>query len=52
MGTPNVTHVPGPFDQSRAESEYNAECTAGIALAHCRMLIHELLNEDPDMVTK
>ena len=23
-----------------------------MALAHFRMLIHELLNEDPDMVTK
>ena len=44
------THVPGPVAQSSAESEYNAACTAGMALAHFRMLIHELLNEDPDMV--
>ena len=34
------------------ESEYNAACTAGMALANFRMLIHELLNEDPDMVPK
>ena len=46
------THVPGPVAQSSAESEYNAECTAGIYLAHFRMLVHELLNEDPDMVPK
>ena len=44
------THVPGPIAQSSAESEYNAACTAGMALAHFRMLIHELLNKDPDIV--
>ena len=36
----HVTHVPGPVAQSSAESEYNAECNAGMALAHFRMLIH------------
>ena len=46
------THVPGPVAQSSAESEYNAACTAGMVLAHFRMLVHELLNEDPDMVPK
>ena len=46
------THVPGPVAQSSAESEYNAACTAGMALAYFRMLIHELLNEDPDMNPK
>ena len=46
------THVPGPVAQSSAESGYNASYTSGMALAHFRMLIHELLNEDPDMVTK
>ena len=45
-------HIPGPVAQSRAESEYKAEFTAGMALAHFRMLVHELLNEDPDMVPK
>ena len=40
-------HFPGPVAQSGAESEYNAACTAGMALAHFRMLIHELLNKDP-----
>ena len=28
------THVPGPVAQSSAESDYNAACTAGMALAH------------------
>ena len=46
------THVPGPVAQSSAESEYNAACTAGMALAHFRILVHELFNEDPDMVPK
>ena len=46
------THVPGPVAQSSAESEYNAACISGMALAHFRMLINELLNEDPYMVTK
>ena len=34
------THVPGPVAQSSVESEYNAACTAGMALTHFRMLIH------------
>ena len=46
------THVTGPVERSSAESEYNAACTAGMALAHFRMLVHELLNEDPDTVRK
>ena len=46
------THVPGPVAQSSAESKYNSACTSGMALAHFRMLVHELLNEDPDMVPK
>ena len=46
------THVPGPVAQSSAESEYNATCTAGMDLEHFIMLVHELLNEDPDMVPK
>ena len=44
------THVPGPVSQSSAESDYNAVCITGIYLAHFRMLIHELLNKDPDIV--
>ena len=43
----HVTNVPGPVAQSSAESEYNATCTAGMALEHFRMLINELLNKDP-----
>ena len=46
------THVPIPVAQSSAESEYNTACTAGMAFTNFRMLIHELLNEDPDMVPK
>ena len=46
------THVPGPVAQASAEIDYNAACTAGMALAHFRMLIHEFLNEDPDMFPK
>ena len=37
------THVPGPVAQSSSESDYNSACTAGMALAHFRMLVHELL---------
>ena len=44
------THVPGPVAQSSAESEYNSACTAGMALAHFRMLTHEFLNKDPYIV--
>ena len=44
------THVPGPVSQSSAESEYNAACNSGMAIAKFRMLIHELLNKDPDVV--
>ena len=44
------THVPGPVDQSSAEIEYNAACTAGMDLAHFRMLIHKILKMDPDIV--
>ena len=46
------THVPGPVAQSSAVSDYNATFTAGMALAHFKMLIHELLIEDLDMVPK
>ena len=44
------THVPVPVAQSSSESEYNTACTAGIALAHLRMLIHELFNKYLDIV--
>ena len=44
------THVPVPVAQSSAESEYNAACTVGMYLAHFRMLIHELLNKDPEII--
>ena len=44
------THVPGPVAQSSAESDYNTSCTAVMALAYFRMLIHELLRNYPDIV--
>ena len=44
------THFPSPVDQSSAESGYNAACTTGMALAHFRMLIHELLKKGQDIV--
>ena len=43
------THVPVPVSQSSSESEYNAECTAGMDLTHFRMIIHEILNKDPQI---
>ena len=43
------THVPGPVSQSSAKSEYNATWTAGMALAHFRMLIREFLDKDLDI---
>ena len=43
-------HVPGPVDQSGAESDYNAACTSVMDFTYFRMLIHELLNKDPDIV--
>ena len=46
------THVSGPVTQSIAESDYNAACTAIMALAHFRMLFHKFLNKDPDIVTE
>ena len=44
------THIPGPFARYSAEIEYNVACTAGMALENFRMLIHELLNKDPEIV--
>ena len=46
------TYVPGPFSKTSTKSEYNAVCTSGMALAHFRILIHELLNTDPYIVPK
>ena len=43
-------HVTETVLQSSAESEYNSACTAGMDLVHFRMLIHELLSKDPDIV--
>ena len=42
------THGSGLVALSSAESEYNAACTATMALAHFRMLKNELEGKDPD----
>ena len=44
------THVQVPVAQESAKTEYNAVCTAVMALPHFRMLIHEFLNNDTDIV--
>ena len=36
----NGTHAPGPVSLKSIESEYNAACNAGMALANFRMSIH------------
>ena len=36
----DITHVPVPFYQSSADSDYNAAWTSGIALAHFSVLIN------------
>ena len=46
------THVTVPVSQSSAESNYNLACTSVMALSHSIMLIHELLNKYPDIVTE
>ena len=46
----HCTHITVPVDQYSAESEYNASCTLGMALAHFRMINSKLLNKDPDVV--
>ena len=46
----HCTHVPGPFYQSSADSEYNAESTEGMSIVNFRILNNELLNKDPDVV--
>ena len=46
----HVTHFPVPVDKWSKESQYNAAWTAGMSLAYIRILIHEFLNKDPDIV--
>ena len=48
----HVTYVPGQVYQSSVKNDYNAACTARMALANFRMLINELLNKDTDIVSK
>ena len=43
-------HVPGPVYQLSAESEYTTSFTAGMAIAHSRMLNNEFMNNDPYVV--
>ena len=44
------THVLGPVAQPSAEGEYSAASTVGMALANFRILLHELVNKDTDIV--
>ena len=44
-------HVPGPVAQSINDVEYNSACTAGMALAHLRVLNNELLKKDSEVFT-
>ena len=46
----DCTHFPGPVSKYSAESEYIAAFTAGMALAHFRVLNNEFLNNDTDVV--
>ena len=46
----HCTHVPGPFAQSSSYSEYNVLYTAGMALAHFRMINNEFPKKDSYVV--
>ena len=46
----NCKNVPGPVDQSIADSEYNVSWTIWMDLEHFRMLSNELLKKDPYVV--
>ena len=43
-------HIPSPVAQSSYEVEYNTTWTAAIDIAHFRLLISKLFNNDPDVV--
>ena len=47
----HCTYVTGPVDQSSSESDYNAEFTVGMTLAHFRMPNDKSLKKEPDVVT-
>ena len=46
----HCTHVTCPVAQSSSDSDYNASCTALMALSNFRILNIKLLNKDPDVV--
>ena len=46
----HCTHVTGLVSQSSAESEYNAACNVGMALAHFMVPNNEFLHKDKDVV--
>ena len=46
----HCTYVPGPVDKYSTKIEYNASCTAVMALAHFRVINNELLKKDPDVI--
>ena len=43
-------HIPSPVAQSSYEVEYNATWTAAIDIAHFRIIISKLFNNDQDVV--
>ena len=46
----HCTHVPGSVAQPSAESECITACAEVMTFPHFRMLIHELLNKDQDIL--
>ena len=46
----HCTHVTVPVAESSAGIEYNASCTAGMDLAHFRILNNEFLRNYPYVV--
>ena len=46
----NCKNVPDPVSQYSSDSEYNASCTAGMALTHSSIINNKLLNNDTDVV--
>ena len=46
----HFTHVPYPVFKYSGESGYNSARTAGMSLAHFRMINNEFMKKDPDLV--
>ena len=46
-----LTNFPGPDAQYSSESEYNSECTEGMALEHFRIINNNMINKNIDVVS-